>query len=167
MEVSNRCELELDNILIEYLSPPQTFSLGADTTICWLTDLRLDPSSGQPPARYRWQDGSEDSVFYARFAGEYSVFLENKCGTATDTILVDTLSAPPVMNLGQDTTSCLEDFPFIAQVNISRSDLQVLWDNGEQIPIRWVSDTGRVWLELSNRCGLSTSFRTPGLRHRL
>lgn len=159
VEVSNRCGLELDNILIETLLPPQTFSLGPDTTICWQVPLVMDASIGQPPVSYLWQDGSQDSLFAAIDPGTYSVWLENKCGTASDTLQVDTLSSPPFFDLGSDTTYCLEDFPFIASVEIIRSDLQVRWENGDQIPLRWVQDTGLVELEVSNRCGTTRSTR--------
>ncbi len=159
VEVSNRCGLELDNIFIAYLDPPHPFSLGPDTTICWETPLVLDASIGQPPARYRWQDGSTDSVFWAYQAMTYAVFLENKCGYAADTIAVDTLTTPPLVDLGADTTYCMEDLPFIAQVRVSRPDIRLLWDNGDQIPLRWVRDTGRLELELVNRCGSTLSAR--------
>lgn len=66
-----------------------TFSLGADTTVCFEQPLVLRPTSTQPAGTtYRWQDGSTDASFTARAPGTYSLTITRNACSSRDEIVV-------------------------------------------------------------------------------
>ncbi len=75
-----------DTILLSYYPLP-TVSLGADTTVCEETPLRLMPWAINTDSLL-WSDGSYGNMLSIRYGGEYIVTAINKCGTTSDTIEV-------------------------------------------------------------------------------
>jgi gliding motility-associated-like protein len=71
-----------DEIQVQ-LKPQPAVELEAPPTICFGQVLELQASLlDDPDARYRWQDGSEGTVFSTFQAGYYEVEVENFCGSA-------------------------------------------------------------------------------------
>ncbi|MEL6654283.1 MAG: gliding motility-associated C-terminal domain-containing protein [Bacteroidota bacterium] len=88
LRISNECGQAFDEVDIRYLAPP-TVNLGNDTVVC--TDrarfITLDATIPQD-ASYLWQDGSTESFYQVEQPGAYAVTLENQCGIAADSVLI-------------------------------------------------------------------------------
>ena len=78
--------LMADDISITTMNTPD-IQLPADTYICIGDNLVVDVSAVQ--ANYLWQDASTQSYYDIRDAGVYFVNVDNACGTASDTILIE------------------------------------------------------------------------------
>jgi len=83
--VHDPCTGNSDTINVLYLEPIE-LDLGNDTLLCNGEELLLNASD--PYCDYLWQDGSTDSIYIVRFAGEYSVNVSNLCFSNQDTITV-------------------------------------------------------------------------------
>gem|GEM_PF-581785 len=83
--VHDPCTGNSDTINVLYLEPIE-LDLGNDPLLCNGEELLLNAST--PYCDYLWQDGSTDSIYIVRFAGEYSVNVSNLCFSNQDTITV-------------------------------------------------------------------------------
>lgn len=73
-----------DTIEIQVISTPE-FDLGNDTLICEGDNLLLKPGvSGS----YSWNNGSSEPTLVVNSPGTYSVFIQNQCGSQSDTIQI-------------------------------------------------------------------------------
>lgn len=105
VDVTNYCNTVSDSLIVNYLSPPPQFSLGADTILCPFNELKL--SVNIPNSTFIWQDGSTDSTFNVTSPGEYSLTVLNLCGEFKDSIRVDftnldSLSIPNIITPNND-----------------------------------------------------------------
>ncbi len=75
-----------DTVILSHYPMP-VVSLGADTTVCEETPLALVPWNINTDA-LQWSDGSTLHTLYIMYGGEYTVTAINKCGTASDTIMI-------------------------------------------------------------------------------
>jgi len=75
-----------DTIILSYYPEPAV-ALGADTTVCEETPLRLIPRAINADSLL-WSDGSVGPVLSVKYGGAYIVTAVNKCGTDMDTIAV-------------------------------------------------------------------------------
>jgi hypothetical protein len=126
--------------------------LGQDSTLCDGQTLFLE-ATWTPNTSYEWQDGSPVGDFLVSNPGQVWVKLENACGEASDTTIIDYLSPPPVFSLGRDSLLCHGD-EVLLESGLSQYDF--LWSNGTSGPnLTVISPGGEYWLELSNRCGSS------------
>ncbi len=118
------CKSLGDKMEIYVSSPIAYLNLGPDTSVCAGTKLVLRPGPGY--ASYLWQDGSTDSVFSVRGAGNYSVRVTDFCGReVTDTIAVYT-TAVIYFDGGPDRQICLGD---TAQLNAPEGYSNYSWKN--------------------------------------
>jgi gliding motility-associated-like protein len=62
--------------------------LGNDTTLCEGAELILRGTS-YPNTTYQWNDGSNASSLIIKTPGKYYLTMTDKCGTYTDTVVVD------------------------------------------------------------------------------
>ncbi len=101
------CRWLRDSILIESRLAPSTLDLGTDFDLCPENTRVLNAHRGFQT--YRWQDGSNDSVFTVTSPGLYWVETTDACNTIKrDSILVS--AAPPVsLDLGPDLIKCNSD----------------------------------------------------------
>lgn len=80
--VENGC-VATDTIDIQVIQPP-VVQLHADTIICMGDYLKIVPEGiGNS---YLWNNGSTSQTIYVSIPGEYSVTVQNKCGSASDQI---------------------------------------------------------------------------------
>jgi gliding motility-associated-like protein len=83
-------------------------SLGSDTSFCFGTTLTLNPGDGY--SSYIWQDSSTNQTFTVSSSGNYFVYVQNNCGTSSDTIQISQLPNPiltvnlPTICVGQEAT---------------------------------------------------------------
>lgn len=103
----NGCTLMKDSIFITVLKTPSSLNLGNDTSICLKNTILLNAKEGF--VKYKWQDGSTDSLFLVTYPGKYYVTTEDACGNIfSDTINIS--AAPPVfLSAGPDRTKCNND----------------------------------------------------------
>ncbi|MBK6929809.1 MAG: gliding motility-associated C-terminal domain-containing protein [Saprospirales bacterium] len=84
--------------------PPPKLDLGPDRVVCDNGVYRFEAGGGF--ARYRWQDGSSDSIYTTTLPGRYWVDAWDRCGNRqTDTITV-TVAPATVLDLGPDWQGC-------------------------------------------------------------
>ena len=81
----NGCDTS-GRITVTYIRKPQIY-LVKDTTLCITQTLKLDAT--YPLSDYLWQDGSTDPNYSVNKAGTYTVTVSNKCGSATDSSVVN------------------------------------------------------------------------------
>lgn len=86
VDVTNPCGQDNDSILALYIDAP-TVDLGEDTLIYCPDALILKVHGEQ--AKYIWNDGINDSIRIVKNSGNYIVNVSNKCGQATDSILIE------------------------------------------------------------------------------
>jgi gliding motility-associated-like protein len=117
-KINTGCNFYIDSVDVLIQNVTGSFSLGRDTSLCPADTLRLNAGTGFNS--YLWQDGSSDSVFIVRTAGQYFVTVSNLCGNIyKDTINV-TLSTVPYLYIGKDSTVCKGDtLQLIAQPGFS------------------------------------------------
>jgi gliding motility-associated-like protein len=161
LAVSNNCGTDSDTIAVDISGVAPSPTLGPDTTLCEGLSLIL-LSSADPITSVLWQDGSSSSSFVVTSPGTFILAESNRCGVASDTLVVSFLDAPDPFSLGPDSTLCpgesvLLSAPFVP--------FDILWQDGSSSP-QFVADRpGTYVLQLSNECGavadqLDVSFDT-------
>ncbi len=144
-QLSNGCGATRDTIVLTQNPTPSVF-LGNDTTLCTGQSLLLDAT--QPNYSYQWHDNSTASTYSVTIAGTYAVTVTNATNcTASDNISVAYTSAPPAINLGNDTTYC---GPFSATLYAGQS---AVWSTGITANQINVNASGVFWAQASNSCG--------------
>ncbi|MCD4665668.1 MAG: gliding motility-associated C-terminal domain-containing protein [Bacteroidales bacterium] len=134
-----------DSIHIEFY--PYAFEeleLGNDTSICFGNYIIINAGSGY--TYYEWHDGSHDSIFIADTAGVYYVYVENPCGSGSDTIILDIFPVTDI-NLGNDTTVCFGEFIFLDAGDGFNS---YLWQDGSSNQFYYAGQTGLYWVEATD-----------------
>ena len=138
-----------DEINIEMTNLPEV-NLGMDTFICVGTELDLDVYYDEYTT-YLWQDNSNVPEQTISTAGIYSVILENQCGTVSDEIIVEEMTPPNPVFIGNDTTICIDE-PYLIDASNSNTD-SYLWQNGSTEPTLQVAEEGYYSVTWSNQCG--------------
>jgi gliding motility-associated-like protein len=86
------CFDSAETFIREDLYPEIDFGIQRpDTTLCVGETLLLDPNFTGSSSRqviYEWQDDSEDSIYYARETGLYTLSMTNDCGADIDEVYV-------------------------------------------------------------------------------
>jgi gliding motility-associated-like protein len=128
-----------DTINVSYVNAQQVY-LGNDTSLCNgnMLTLKADVNNVQ----YLWSNGAVSQSITVSQTGKYWVRAYNGFCTVSDTINVN-FNAPPVVNLGKDTTIC-ENKNLLLNPNISIA--QFLWQNGSQLPVYNVTQPGTYWV---------------------
>ena len=130
--------------LASYIDP--NFNLGPDTLLCDLDTFWLQ--TGQQ-GTHVWQDGSNNNTFPVQVSGAYSVTVNTQCGTMTDTINIQKY-ANPVVNLGLDTTLCVNDSLVL---NAQNNGSWYLWQDNSMDSTMVVYTENAYWVTTTNPCG--------------
>ena len=141
---SNICGKFRDTIVLTRGTPP-VLNLGADTAYC--TNFSRTLSISVPNVSYRWSTGAITSSITVSTGGLYWGQDSNTCGIASDTIVL-TQNAPPVVNLGHDTTLCTGNTLVLADTSTSAT---FLWSNNNTTPSINVTTSGTYWLQVIQR----------------
>lgn len=95
-----------DTLIITLTPPPVKLELGADTSICVNTSIKLQPGKGF--ASYEWQDGSSDSILTVTTPGLYWVQATDSCGNPyRDSITINQFNN--AVSIGPDRIKCNND----------------------------------------------------------
>ena len=99
----------IDSVIVTVNPLPQV-NLGKDTTICKGCTITLH--AGNTFTYYKWQDGSNDSVYIVKSPGKYWVTVKNKFSCqGSDTIIISSQSN---INLDSGLVAC---YPFNGNAN--------------------------------------------------
>jgi len=128
---SNQCKAEGDfNMVFEYLPVSK---LGNDTVICYGSFLELN---GGKANFYQWQDYSTNPYYTTSVAGTYSVELTNRCGSVTDSVLVELEDCDVQMlipNAFSPNADGINDFFKPKALNITNFSMNIYSRFGQQI----------------------------------
>lgn len=140
-----------DSVLVTY-KPYPVVNFGNDTTLCMGVSKLL--SAVNSNALYRWQDGSSNNTFTVTSEGLYFVRADLDGCVSSDTINID-YTSPPVFTLGNDTFICKGDNILLQPEGIIEG--AYYWQDGSNVPLYNVKDTGIYRLTVSNECGTHSS----------
>jgi gliding motility-associated-like protein len=131
--------------------------LGNDTTLC-ADSLRLPRNPLTfPGGTYLWSTGETTPSINATTSGSYWLHESLDGCTMRDTITID-LNGDPVVNLGNDTSICDRDLPWVLRAN-QPPGTQHVWSNGLSAPEISITRSGKYWLEISlNHCSGSDTI---------
>jgi len=139
-----------DTAVVQYL-PPDSISLGPDTSLC-VQDLpfRLPGPYGLP--QYQWSNG--DTTPYATITqpGWYALEADYACGMASDSVYI-TVEAVEPFSLGPDTLLCT-DTPFSFALQAGTGYDNYLWSTGTTTASIEVVSPGTYWVEATHSCGI-------------
>lgn len=140
------CTTVMDSMKIKLFSIPN--SIGSDTTICAGDSLKL--TIGNWFKSYLWQDGSTDSVLFAKEPGTYWVRIQAYCGYIfSDTVRIS-INSLPVDFIYHDTAIC-KDGSLILQPYQNYSSY--LWSDGSAGPRLTITGSGRYTLQVTDGNG--------------
>ena len=142
LEISENSCASRDSFNLIIKEKPQ-INLGPDTSIC--KGELFGSSSSNPNTSYLWNTGANDSTIAITTNGIYwlEVFL-NGCITR-DSINLTTEPKPSV-NIGTDTTLCLNDTLRLFKPSFNSS---FLWNDSSTIPSFEVTEPGLYWLDVT------------------
>lgn len=133
-----------DTINVTVLAVPLV-NIGSDTAFCIGNSITL--TSAQPSGyTYQWNTGSTASSIVVSSTGTYWLRVTDVC-SATDTIHI-TVSPPPVVELGPDTTSC-NGLPISLSSSVVYTSPSYLWSTGATSSGISVTINGLYWLQVT------------------
>lgn len=151
LEIHNPCGMSADTIEVDISGTPPTVILPADTSLCAGQSLLLT-ANPEAETTIEWQDGSLTPTYSVTSTGVYTLSASNRCGDATDTIMVTYQDAPDAFTLGSDTTLCPGETILLSSPSIF---YEVAWQDGSGM-LHLVADRpGLYSLLLSNDCGMA------------
>lgn len=139
--------LTVNNLFIQVLNSPQPF-LGNDTALCPGNTINLSAGSGYDT--YLWNTTETTSGIMVASQGLYSVEVTLGNCTGSDTIQINYYPAQQI-NLGNDSTVCLEDNYILS---VPATFISYLWNNGQTTNSVLVNQTGNYFLQVTdtNNC---------------
>ncbi len=143
----NECEIT-DSRSVRVFVSGTAVNLGEDTVLCRGDSLQLNAFF--PQSKYKWSDGTEDSLFLIKSTGNYEVTVTNFCGTAIDEIAVQFIDEV-IVNLGPDDYLCSNNQFELGGVIPAVSTYQ--WSTGDTTPTITVDEPGVYELDVVDYCG--------------
>jgi len=149
LTISNDCGSSTDTIEVTESTQGPQLDLGQDVQVCAGETVTIQ--SGISGVNYEWQDGSTNPDFTTTQSGVFILEVNNNCGSATDTIVVDISGVPPTPVLPADTTLC--EGISLTLTSTADAETTIEWQNGSSAPAFTVTAAGVFTLSESNRCG--------------
>lgn len=149
--LTNQCGSLADTIRVDYDQFPEV-DLGPDTTLCAGTPYLLD-ATWTPFSTYNWQNNSTAPVFTVVTAGNYTVTVQNSCGTANDAVRVSYLNPPIDPDLGEDTVLC-GNATLLLDPGLAGQGYTFLWQDGSTNPTFTARNQAAYSVQVRNRCGM-------------
>lgn len=132
--------------------------IGNDTTICNGIAITLDASWYD--ACIEWSTGSTMSTISVNAAGTYWADVFYHSCVFRDSVEVITVSAPPIVDLGNDTSICAgANF----EIDPDLPNAFYTWQDGSHDTTFSVTATGTYWLEATNACGSASDTMNVSL----
>ncbi len=149
LSVDSNCLEDYIDTLVIRNAPYPLVNLGNDTLICNFNAYQLK-APVYPGAIYKWQSGFINNNWFASSAGIYWVDVTVDGCTTRDSILIDR-AAPPIVNLGADTITCLGKTMLLFSTPTYSIPLKYTWNTNDTMPILFVNNPGIYWLEINNK----------------
>ncbi len=164
--VSNKCEsLSKSTIVTSLLSP--VASLGPDTIVCFDKPIKLKVDN-DGFSTFIWINGYLESEILVSESGEYTVIVENRCGSDSDTVIVSAKeinlsSIPNVITPNQDSYND----SFVVGKELMGSRLRIINRWGDTVYYsnsyqnNWSGEgvnSGTYYYTITNEC-LSNDFK--------
>ncbi len=147
----NNCSTS-DSLNVTY-QPAPIVNLGNDTSLCQGETLLLNSTTSN--ATYQWQDNSSNPTYTVTQQGIYWVNVTVSSCSATDSLVVNYVTAP-LVNLGNDTTLCNGE---TLTLNSTTANATYLWQDNSTNPIYTVSQSGIYWVNVTlNNCSTSDTL---------
>jgi hypothetical protein len=144
-------DLAIDSFrVVEGPCTPPVVALGNDTSFCEGATLTLDAGAGTDYT-YAWSTGDTTQTIDVTLTGTYSVIVDNGTCSATDTIVVSIIDNP-VVDLGNDTTDCVNGGPITLTAGTSTSDTYA-WSTGDNTPSITATTSGTYSVVVTNAAG--------------
>ena len=136
--------------------PLPIVDLGNDTTLCPLQSLTLN--AGNPGMTYLWNTGAITQTINASGNGTFLVTVSNGSCSASDSVMVRTLSS---IDLGPDKNLC--DYLSIDLVAQDLDNAQYQWSTGDSTRIISVTEPGTYVVNVTfGQCVLSDTIVVDG-----
>jgi gliding motility-associated-like protein len=155
--IADQCgRTRTDTVKVNVGGDPLSVELGRDTQLCTGKTLRLSATSPlSQGAKFKWQDGTKDSILIAKNAGTYSVELERNGCFATDSLRIAYLKTPSVSTLfPTDTTLCIGKRLIL---NAKNPESSYRWRDGSAQAEYPVAKAGLYGVIVVNRCGADSA----------
>ena len=147
------CSNYTDTIRVIVNATPQTFSLGADTSICNNDTMILSAPLG---FNYLWSNGMQSQTIAVTEAGAYTCTISNACGTAqSGSIDIVVNYPPPIAQVLQGNLNICNNGELITTTLFTNSTYNLLWMDGSSNQSITVQTSGWYWLKESNECGVN------------
>ena len=124
-------------------------NLGPDFNAC--VDSTVTLSNQNISGQYLWSDGSSGKTLDVSQDGVYGLEVTQGICKNSDSVRVTFDLVPPVVELGLDTSFCVNKSIDIGQ-EVSNAT-GYLWNNGETTPIIEVNEPGTYQVQVANTCG--------------
>jgi gliding motility-associated-like protein len=153
VEIGDKCgRIRADTVQVKVGGDPLSVELGRDTQVCGGQSVRLSANSPlSKGAKFKWQDGSKDSIFIAQKAGIYSVQLERNSCFASDSVRVAILLPPSVSARFPKDTALCNGKRLILKAQTPEGIYK--WFDGTTQPEYPVAKAGTYSVKVFNRCG--------------
>lgn len=145
-------DLGIDDVYFGTTTEALQFSLGADTTVCEGITLIIEDNIDN--SVNLWSNFSSGDSIEVTSPGIYWLEItKNNCKTR-DSILV-TQDLLPAINLGNDTNIC-DQIPLLLSPSSTGGTISnYLWQDNSTANSFTVNNSGNLWLQASNSCGIS------------
>ncbi len=155
VEVHNLCGSVRDSIIINEWTKPE-FDLAVNGNVfCNIDSMVLHSGLKNPSPKpsYLWDQTSSDSMYKIGGYEQHELQVTNVCGSTTDSIKFTELLNTPKANLGNDTVVCNDS---LIRVSIVVPDGDIRWSDGNIIDNIRVSAPAKVWVDITNKCGVGS-----------
>jgi PKD repeat protein len=123
--------------------------IGPDTIDTCLTSLVLEPAGGHSFGRHLWSTGDTSRSITITQNGTYWIETETFGRVQYDTITVNGIIPPPLMEPSNDTLLCKES-PFWVRVVNPQPGITYTWSNGVVGDSAFVNQSGTYFYQLSS-----------------
>lgn len=127
--------------------PNPEMDLGADTSICLGTTLRIGVQADS--SAFLWNTNAVSDSIDVSTSGLYWVEKNNGWCIDKDSINIRVIEAPDI-SLGSDSTLC---GGVVRTVDVTVDEGNYVWNDGYPDPKRVIDETGVYWVTVSNKCG--------------
>ncbi len=161
IEDANGCS-DTDSVVIVVHALPDV-TLRPDTSIC-AGDLALEFiafNGTTTDSTYTWSTGEVGTSIFADTAGTYQVVLEDAFGCLDSDIVVLSINALPVVDLGPDTAICGDADPVVFDAATTAPGLAYIWQDGTTITSDYTTKIeGDYWVHVTdvNQCSDSDTI---------
>ncbi|MFN5621449.1 MAG: T9SS type A sorting domain-containing protein [Flavobacteriales bacterium] len=139
-----------DNGVNFTINPLPAVELGEDVLLCTGDAQTFDATNEN--ATYAWSTGATSPTITVNTGGTYSVTVTNACGTTSDTVAVEMITAP-IVDLGDDVQICQND---VVILDADSNAVTYQWSTGAITPSIIVSLPGNYSVAATNECGTTT-----------